>query len=73
MRIKKLSILAVMHEYNLMNNICWCYEDELDEHLNPKEIQEHMENIKNICKGIMVDRANDAWEEYLEEIKNGDI
>jgi hypothetical protein len=49
-----------------------CYEDELDEHLEPKEIQEHMENIKNICKEIIVDRAKEAWEEYLEEIKNGE-
>jgi len=32
-----------------------------------------MENIKNICKEIIVDRAKEAWEEYLEEMEKGEI
>jgi len=48
------------------------YKEELADHFEPKELQEHIEEIQNDCKEIIVNRAKEAWEDYLKEIENGE-
>jgi len=45
--------------------------DDLAVYLEPKEVQEHIEQIRNACKEAIVKRAKEAWEDYLKEIENG--
>ncbi len=67
--IKEIETFAISV---LNNGLCLDhYKEELAYHFEPKELEEHNEQILNDCKEIIVNRAKEAWEDYLKEIEKG--